>query len=89
MTTLRQRMLEDLRIRNYAPSTVRCYVRAVADFAKHFNKPPDLESSGAGTYIYVPFGPRCHPRMSSAASQGDTAIPARTSITLIRSIGTD
>jgi integrase/recombinase XerD len=41
MTTLRQRMLEDLRIRNYAPSTVRCYVRAVADFAKHFNKPPD------------------------------------------------
>jgi integrase/recombinase XerD len=41
MTTLRQRMLEDLSIRNYAPSTVRCYVRAVADFAKHFNKAPD------------------------------------------------
>jgi integrase/recombinase XerD len=41
MTTLRQRMLEDLRIRNYASSTVECYVRAVAEFAKHFNKPPD------------------------------------------------
>ena len=41
MTLLRQRMLEDLRIRNYAPSTVRCYVRSVAEFAEHFNKPPD------------------------------------------------
>jgi integrase/recombinase XerD len=41
MSLLRQRMLEDLRIRNYAPATVDCYVRSVADFAKHFNKPPD------------------------------------------------
>jgi integrase/recombinase XerD len=41
MTTLRQRMLEDLRIRNYAPTTVECYIRAVAEFAQHFNKPPD------------------------------------------------
>jgi site-specific recombinase XerD len=41
MTSLRQRMLEDLRIRNYAPRTVECYIRSVAEFAKHFNKPPD------------------------------------------------
>ena len=41
MTALRQRMLEDLRIRNYAPTTVECYIRSVAEFAKHFNKPPD------------------------------------------------
>src|SRR5271170_1868134 len=41
MTTLRQRMLEDLRIRNYARTTVECYVRSVAEFAQHFNKPPD------------------------------------------------
>jgi integrase/recombinase XerD len=41
MTLLKQRMLEDLRIRNYSQTTVDCYVRSVAEFAKHFNKPPD------------------------------------------------
>jgi len=41
MTLLKQRMLEDLRIRNYASTTVDCYVRSVTDFARHFNKPPD------------------------------------------------
>ena len=41
MTVLKQRMLDDLRIRNYAPTTVECYVRSVTEFAKHFNKPPD------------------------------------------------
>ena len=41
MTALRQRMLEDLQIRNYAPTTAECYIRAVAEFAQHFNKPPD------------------------------------------------
>jgi hypothetical protein len=42
MTPLRQRMLEDLQIRNYAPSTVECYIRSVAEFAKHFKKSPEL-----------------------------------------------
>jgi len=41
MTVLKQRMLDDLRIRNYSPSTVACYVRSVTEFARHFNKPPD------------------------------------------------
>jgi len=34
-------MLEDLQIRNYAPSTVECYVRSVAEFAQHFGKSPE------------------------------------------------
>jgi integrase/recombinase XerD len=41
MTPLRQRMLEDLQIRNYAPTTIAAYVRGVAKFAEHFDKPPD------------------------------------------------
>ena len=41
MTALRQRMLEDMRIRNFAPSTQRTYIDAVAKFAKHFDRPPD------------------------------------------------
>lgn len=40
MTKLRQRMTEDLNIRNYSPRTVDIYTRCVAEFAKHFNRSP-------------------------------------------------
>lgn len=42
MTPLRQRMLEDLQVRNYAPTTITAYIRNVAEFAKHFDTSPEL-----------------------------------------------
>jgi len=41
MTPLRQRYIDDLRLRNYAPRTIQSYVAGVARFAKHFGRPPD------------------------------------------------
>ena len=42
MTPLRQRYLDDLRLRNYAPRTIDTYVKRVAAFAKHFGRSPEL-----------------------------------------------
>lgn len=42
MTPLRQRMLEDMQVRNLALNTQRCYVQQVSLFARHFNKSPEL-----------------------------------------------
>ena len=50
MTSLRQRMTEDMQVRNLALNTQTCYLQQVTLFARHFNKSPEH------------FGPRGHPR---------------------------
>ena len=41
MTHLRQLMLDELERRNYSPNTVRSYLHAVEEFARHFRRSPE------------------------------------------------
>ena len=41
MTSLRNRMIEDLQVRNLSTNTQTCYVEQVARFARHFGKSPE------------------------------------------------
>ena len=41
MTSLRQRMLEDMSIRNLADNTQRSYLQQVSSYAKHFGRSPE------------------------------------------------
>ena len=42
MTLLRQRMIEDMQVRNLAPHTQATYILHVSLFARHFRKSPEL-----------------------------------------------
>ena len=42
MTPLRQRMTEDMQVRNLSPRTQSTYLLQVSLFARHFHKSPEL-----------------------------------------------
>ena len=48
MTPLRQRMTEDMQVRNLSPHTQASYLQQVSLFTRHFNKSP--EQLGPGGY---------------------------------------
>ena len=41
MTPLRQRMIEDMQIRNLSKNTQRAYTEQIARYARHFRRSPD------------------------------------------------
>jgi hypothetical protein len=41
MSPLRQRMTEDMQVRNLSPPIQACYVQQVSLFARHFNQSPE------------------------------------------------
>jgi hypothetical protein len=55
VTHLRQIMLEELRRRNYAESTIRTYIRTVEHFSRYFH-PPDQLGPGAFSFAGGPAG---------------------------------
>ena len=55
MTQLRKRMQEELQRRNYSESTTICYLRQIAEFAKHFGRSPSTtRTRGDQTVSAVP-----------------------------------
>ena len=61
MSPLRQRMIEDMRIRQFGPKTQHDYVRVVADFARFLaarRTGPSRRTCGGTSCIWRPRAPR-------------------------------
>jgi hypothetical protein len=57
MTSLRQRFIEDMQVRNFSPVTQASYTREVSEFARYFNKSPELGPEQIRAYqVYRPNG---------------------------------
>src|SRR5882724_12597672 len=41
VTPLRQRMIDDMTVRNFAPNTMLCYLKQVTYFSQYFGRSPD------------------------------------------------
>ena len=58
MTHLRKMMLEELERRNYAQTTIDCYIQTIEDFARHFHQPPDGWTPSTSRRVPSVFVPR-------------------------------
>jgi integrase/recombinase XerD len=68
MTKLRERMIGDLKLRNFSESTITSYTRVVADFARFFHRSPDqLGPEEIRTYLLYAIADK---KISAATYQG-------------------
>ena len=51
MTALRQRLIEDMQLRNFSPHTVEAYVRAVAHFARRSRPAREAQRRAVREYL--------------------------------------
>ena len=59
MTPLRQRMIEDMQLRNLSPATQRSYTHYAAEFAQYFQRSPELlDAEAIHQYLLYPLQDR-------------------------------
>ncbi|WDP90989.1 MAG: phage integrase N-terminal SAM-like domain-containing protein [Desulfobacter sp.] len=52
MTPLRQKMIDDIKLRRFSSATQKLYLHAVEDLAKYYHRSPDSISEGE-VYQYL------------------------------------